>query len=628
MNSKNLSRIFLMLALMTMIIFSGSIVSGQVDEAPTRDQIEDKYKWNLNDLFATDADWEQTYKDAGEATAMFDKYKGQLGSSADLMAECLLLDDSLSSWVHRLWVYAGLSNDQDQSVAKYQEYSQQMSSLRSKMSQATSFIRPEILAIDNDKLMSFLDESKKLQQYRFFIEDMIRQKAHILSPKEEEILASTANVTDAARQIFDMMDNVDIKFGTIKDADGNEVELTRQRYSKMLESQDRDLRKRASDKYESSFLPYQNTLGATLAASVTNDYFYAKTRGYETCLDMVLDGNDIPREVFFNLIKTVDEGLAPHHKYISLRKKKLGVDTLYKYDMYIPLIPVPTMEYTYDEAVETVLAALAPLGEKYVKEAKHIFDSRWIDVYETKDKYGGGYNWGTYSVHPYILMNYSGSINNVFTLAHEIGHAMHAIYTNKNEPYTYAGHSRTCAEMASTCNEALLMDYLLKKTTNDDEKLYLLNYSLQGIEGTFFTQTMFSEFEVKAHETIESGGALSAESMKAMYREIYEKYQGPDFFLEENKDIGCLRISHFYRQYYVYSYAVSFSASQMLATRILNGEKGAIEDFYEFLSTGTSLHPVDIIKKAGIDITTTAPYENVIKIYSDLVDQYEQLLDK
>ncbi len=628
MISKNLSKTFLMLALMTLIIFSGSIVSAQVDEAPTRDQIEDKYKWNLKDLFATDDDWERTYKEAGEANVLFEKYKGKLGSSADLMAECLLLSDSLGGWVHRLWVYSGLSNDQDQSVGKYQEYYQQMSSLRAQKSQATSFIQPEILAIDNDKLMSFLDESEKLQQYRFYIEDLIRQKEHILSPEEEEILASAASVTDAARQIFDMMDNVDISFGTIVDGDGNEVELTRQRYSKMLESQDRDLRKRASDKYESSFMPYENTLGATLAASVTNDYFYAKTRGYETCLDMVLDGVNIPKEVFFNLIETVNENLEPRHRYNSLRKKILGVDTLYKYDMYIPLVPVSSMEFTYEEAVETVLAALKPLGEKYVKEVKNIFDSRWIDVYETKDKYGGGYNWGTYAVHPYILMNYSGSIQNVFTLAHEIGHAMHAIYTNENEPYTYAGHSRLCAEMASNCNEALLLDYFLKTLTDKNDKLYLLNYSLQKIEGTFFTQTMFSEFEVKAHETIESGGALSAENMRAMYREIYEKYQGPEFFLEENKDIGCLRISHFYRQYYVYSYASSYAASQMLATRILNGEKGAIEDFYEFLSTGTSLHPVDIIKKAGIDITTTAPYENVIKIYSDLVDQYEQLLEQ
>lgn len=626
MNLDKLFRTILMLATMAMIVLSGSFVLAQVDQAPTRDQMEEKYKWNLKDLFESDEDWEKTYQSAGEATSRFEQYKGQLGTSADLMAECLLLSDSLGNWVQRLWVYAGLSNDQDQSVAKYQEFNQRMSSLRSQNSQATSFIQPEILAIDTDKLMSFLDESKKLEPYRFYIEDMIRQKAHILSPAEEEILAATASVTDAARQIFDMMNNVDISFGTILDEDGNEIELTRGRYGRALESQDRAYRKRASDAFEFAYLPYQNTLGATLAASMKNDYFYTKARGYETCLEKELDGMNIPKEVFFNLIETVNNNFEAHHKYIALRKEKLGVDTLFKYDMYIPLIPVPTMEYTYEEAIELILKALAPLGKEYTDEVAKVFDSRWIDVYETQGKRGGAYNWGTYLVHPYVLMNFDGTIGRVFTLAHEIGHTMHSLYTNRNEPPVYSGHSRICAEMASTTNEALLINYLLNSIDDPAKKLYLLNYYLQQIEGKIFVQTMFSEFELKAHETIEAGGALSAESMRVMYREIYEKYQGPDFFLEENKDIGCLRISHFYRQYYVYSYSASYAASQMLATRILNEEKGAIEDFYEFLSTGTSAHTVDILKKAGIDITTPSFYQNVLDIYADLVDQYGQLL--
>jgi len=627
MNSKKLSNAHLLLALAAILIMAfGSFALAEVKEAPTRDQIEEKYKWDLTALFPSDEAWEKTYAEVEAATSEFEKYQGKLGSSADLMAECLELSDSLGNFVQQLWVYSGLKSDEDTRIGKYQEMYQRVSSLRSLFSQAVSFIEPEILAIENEKLMSFLDESERLGVYRFYIEDIIRKKAHILSPELEDMLAQVSTIARAPRQIFTMMDDADIKFGTVIDENGNEVELTRGRYSQLLESPNRRVRKEASDTYEFAYLDYENALGACLAASVNKDWFYTKARGYNTCLESRLDGDNIPTRVFHNLIETVNKNLEPLHKYVSLRKKALGVDTLFKYDMYVPLVPESKMEFTYEEAMETVLEGLKPMGKKYLKNFRMGLESRWIDVFETKGKGSGAYNWGSYSVHPYILLNFVGSIDNVFTLAHEMGHAMHAYYTNKNEPMVYAGHTNFCAEVASVCNEAVLIKYLLEKTKDRNEKLYLLNYYIQQISGTFFTQTMFSEFELKIHETVEAGGALSAEKMRGMYREIYEKYYGPDYFLEENKDLGCLRISHFYRQYYCYTYATSYAAAQLMSSKILNKEKGALEAHKKFLSTGVSNYPIEILKEAGIDMTTPEPFENVIRIFSELVDEFEKLL--
>ncbi|MCP4706458.1 MAG: oligoendopeptidase F, partial [candidate division Zixibacteria bacterium] len=521
---------------------------------------------------------------------------------------------------------SGLKSDEDTRVGEYQEMYQRVGSLRSLFSQSTSFIEPEILGMENDKLMSFLDKSERLAVYRFYIEDIIRQKAHILSPEMEDLLAQVSTIARAPRQIFTMMDDADIKFDNVTDENGNEVELTRGRYSQILESTNRKLRKEASDTYEFTYLDYENALGACLSSSVTKDWFYTKARGYNTCLENKLDGDNIPTEVFHNLIETVNNNLAPLHKYVSLRKKAMGVDTLFKYDMYVPLIADSKMEFTYEEAKDMVIKGLKPLGKEYMKNFKNGLESRWIDVYETKGKGSGAYNWGSYSVHPYILLNFVGSINNVFTLAHEMGHAMHAFYTNNTEPITYYGHTTFCAEVASVCNEAVLIKYLLEKTKDRNEKLYLLNHYIKQISGTFFTQTMFSEFELKIHETVEAGDALSAEKMRKMYRDIYEKYYGPDYYLEENKDLGCLRISHFYRQYYCYTYATSYAAAQLMSSKILNKEKGALDAHKRFLETGVSNHPVEILKEAGIDMTTPEPFENVINIFSDLVDEFEKLL--
>ncbi|MEW5922549.1 MAG: oligoendopeptidase F [Candidatus Zixiibacteriota bacterium] len=599
--------------------------SAQVEQAKTRDQIEAKYKWNLDDFFPSDAAWEETYKYLEGFIPGVESYRGKLGESPQTIVECLKMSDSISSTAHRLYVYANLKYDEDQRVSAYQEMSTRVRMLYSQVGQSTSYIEPEILEIPNETLQSFLN-SGSLGIYKFYIEDLLRKKAHILSAEQEEILALSGPVASSPSKIFQMVDNADIKFPNVKDEDGNEIELTRGRYSRLLESKNREVRREVSEAYNSAYQGYVNTLGATLAASVNGDIFYTKARGYNSCLENSLDGNNIPTGVFHSLIETVNNNLQPLHKYTTVRKKALGVDTLFGFDMYVPLVEDVKLEYTYDEAIKMVKEALQPLGKEYQKGLDKILNSRWVDVYETPGKETGAYSWGTYSVHPIMLLNFSGSLNDVFTLAHELGHAMNSYYTYQNEPYQYAGHSLFCAEVASTVNEALMVKYMMKRVQTREEKLYLVNHYIDQIMGTFYTQTWFSEFERDIHDVVEKGGALSSDSMRKMYRELYEKYYGPDYFIPEGRDLGCLRIGHFYRQFYVYQYATGYAAAELIAKKIMEGQPGATEAYLTFLKTGSSDYPINILKKAGVDMTTTEPYENVINTFGKLVDQYESLL--
>ena len=609
-----------------MIVTAMISMAGEVKEAPTRDQIEDKYKWDLTDFYPSDQTWEESLNQLKSQITQMEEFKGKLGSSGDVLARCLMLSDSLGIKAHRLYVYANLKLDEDQRVSKYQQMSRQSRSLMSDIGQAGAFIEPEILKIPDETLKSFLGSSKDLALYRFYLEDLLRRKAHVMSEEVENVLALAGSVTAGPNNVFDMIDNADIKFPVVTDENGDKVELTRQRLSKLLESTNRAIRKEASDAYNDTYLKYSNALGANLASSVEGDMFYTKVRGYKTDLDRSLDANNIPTSVFFNLIDAVNKNLAPLHKYVSLRKKLLGLDTLFVYDMSVPLVPEAKMEFTYDEAKELTLKALQPLGEEYLKNIRNAFDSRWIDVYETQGKYSGAYSWNTYSVHPVALFNFAGTLENVFTLAHEMGHAMHSYYSNISEPYVYAGHSLFTAEVASTCNEALMMKYMIDNAKDKDQKLYLLNYYIEQIFGTFYSQVWFSEFEQKIHDVVESGGALSSESMRKLYREIYVKYYGPDYFIPENRDLGALRIDHFYRMYYVYQYATGYAAAQMLSKMILDKQPGATDAYLKFIRTGSSDYPINVLKKAGIDMTTPVPVENTIKIFSDLVDQFEQLI--
>ncbi len=597
----------------------------QVKEAPTRDQIEEKYKWNLGDFYPSDEAWETALAALRARVPEVEKYQGKLGESATTLAACMMLNDTLGMEAHRLYVYANLHADEDNRVGKYQEMSEKARMLYSEIGQATSYIEPEILTIPDATLKAFL-ENKELAVYRFYLDDILRRKAHILSKEIEEVLALASPVTAGPSRIFTMLDDADIKFPNVKDENGQEVELTRGRFGRLLESQNREVRRAASDAYNETYMKYKNGLAATLAASVNTDVFYTKVRGYNSCLERGLDSDSIPVEVFHSLLKAVSENLAPLHKYMKLRKQALGVDTLFGFDLSVPLTPESKMEFTYEQACDYMLKGLKPLGKEYAASVQKALDSRWIDVYETQAKGSGAYTWGTYTVHPVMLLNFAGTLGDVFTLAHEMGHLMHNYYSYQHEPYAYAGHSLFTAEVASTCNEAIMIKYMLSQTKDRNEKLYLLNYYIDQIIGTFYTQVWFSEFELKIHEIVESGGALSADGLRKLYREVYQKYYGPDLFIPENRDLGGLRISHFYRQYYVYQYATSYAASQMLSRKILAGDKKAVDAYMEFIKTGSSDYPVNILKKAGVDMTTTEPFENTIKTFAELVDEYERLL--
>ncbi|MFQ5500453.1 MAG: oligoendopeptidase F [Candidatus Zixiibacteriota bacterium] len=601
-------------------------VAAGTEKVPQRSDIDAKYKWKVEDIYSDLGAWEADFAGFRDNMARMEQFKGNLGESADQLLNCLQLSDSLGLIGENLYVYAYLKLDEDNRESQFQELGGRISALSAKFSEATSFIEPEILDIDSDKLLTMLGSNPELDQYRFYLEDMIRQKEHILDADKEELLALADPVASAPSQIFSMITDADVTFGSIFDEDSNQVKLTRGRYYKFLESSDRRVRRDANQTYNKAYLAHVNSLAATLSASVKRDYFYMKARGYSSCLEMSLAGDNIPVDVFYNLIDAVNSNLAPLHKWASMRKKLLGVDTLYSYDMWVPILPEMKRTYEYEEAREMNLSGLKPMGDKYLAEFAKGLDGGWIDVFETEGKGSGAYQWGTYATHPFVLLNYNGQLDNVFTLAHEMGHAMHSFYTQRNEPYIYGDHSLFVAEVASTCNEAVLMKYMFRNAKTKEEKIGLLNYYIEQIIGTFYTQVMFSEFERAIHDRIEKGDAFSADYFRKTYRDIYQKYWGPELVIDSVNDLGCLRIGHFYRQFYVYQYATCYSAAQMLSQKILDGGKDDLETYLRFLSTGSSKYPVDVLKDAGVDMTSPEPINRTINLFAELVDQMEELL--
>ena len=622
--------IFVLLVTGLFITFTNTFVFAQsaAKAIPQRSDIEDKYKWSLEDIYGTDQLWEEDFSNVEGLLPEMAKFKGRLSESGKTLLECLGLQDSLWNIMDRLYVYAGLRLDEDTRVSAHQEMSDRARSLATRVEHTASFIDPEILAVPQSKLDEFIKTEKGLKLYQHYIDNIIRKRAHTLSTSEEEILAMAGDLARAPLNIWTMMNDADIKYPSIKDEEGNEVELTKQRYYKFLESSDRRVRKEASDAYSSAYLTYLNTLGATLSGGIAKDVFFAKARKYNSTLEAALDQSNIPVSVFENLIKAVDENLEPIHKYASLRKNVLKLDELHKYDLSVPLVAEAKMEIPYDSALTIIEKALAPLGKQYVADVKAGFASGWVDVYETEGKGSGAYSWGCYSAHPYMLLNYNNTLDNLFTVIHEMGHCMHGYYSNKNQPYIYAGHAIFTAEVASITNEALLMDYLLKNAKDEAQKLYLLNYYIDQIEGTFYTQVMFAEFEKAAHEKVQNGEALISASARQIYRDIFQKFYGPELVLDSLDDLGCLRIYHFYRKFYVYQYATSYAAAVTISRKILGGDREALDHYLGFLESGDSDYPVELLKKGGVDMTSPEPINKTIELFAGLVDEMEKLLLK
>ncbi len=627
MRTIGLAKLHLFVPVLILWVFGAApAMADDGSSIPQREDIDDKYKWRVEDIYETPADWEEDFTLLKSSLGSFEQYRGHLGDSPEVLLNCLWLSDSLNIVTGNLYVYAYLKLDEDNRSSEFQELGGRISALSAELEQAVAFIEPEILTLDPAALESSLEQNQKLEIYRFYLEDQMRRREHILSAREEAILALAGPLADSPRSIFTMIDDADHKLGTIIDSSGNTIELTRGRYYRILEGSDRALRRQANDTVQQSWLPYMNTLSATLGASLQQDLFFTKARGYNSCLESSLDQYNIPLSVFHSLIAAVNENLEPLHKMTSLRKRVLGYDTLFTFDLSTPLLPEFEKEYTYEETAATLLAGLKPMGQSYLDDLEMGLNSGWIDAFENEGKGSGAYSWGTYTSHPYVLMNFNGTLDNLFTLAHEMGHAMNSFYANQAEPYIYHDQSLFTAEVASTCNEAILMKYLLANAKSKEEKMVLLNHYIRQIEGTFFTQVMFSEFELAVHSRIEAGEAVSVDYFRQTYRDVFQKYYGPDLYIGENNDMGCLKLPHYYRQYYVYQYSTSYAAAQALSQKIVAGDQEALQRYMRFLATGSSRYPVDILKVAGVDMTGPEAVRRTMKLFGELVDEMERLL--
>jgi oligoendopeptidase F len=469
-------------------------------------------------------------------------------------------------------------------------------------------------------------ENEQLKIYEHYFDELMRQKPHILSEKEERLLAMAADLSMASGNIFSMLNNADIKFALIKDEEGKELELTKGRYGRFMESSDRRVRKEAFEALYASYSKLKNTLAATLSSSVRKDIFYARARNYPSALEAALDGDNVSPKVYERLIDSVHNNIDLMYKYIEIRKKMLGLAELHMYDIYTPLVKEYRMEIPYEKAKEIVVEALEPLGEEYVSVLQQGLAGGWIDVYENEGKTSGAYSWGCYESHPYVLLNYDNKLDDLFTLAHEMGHSMHSYYSNRNQPHLYSHYSIFVAEVASTVNESLLIDYLLKNCRESQEKLYLLNHYLEQFRGTVFRQTMFAEFERIIHDEVEKGGALNPETLSNIYRELNRFYYGPQMVLDQEIDMEWSRIPHFYSAFYVYKYATGFSAATALKEQILHGGTAALERYLEFLKSGSSDYPVNLLQKAGVDLNSPEPVDTALKYFSRLLKEVEEII--
>ncbi|AAM24265.1 oligoendopeptidase F [Caldanaerobacter subterraneus subsp. tengcongensis MB4] len=589
-----------------------------------RSEIDERYKWRLEDIYENEELWEEDYRKVKELLKEIVKFKGKIRTSKDLL-EVLKLNDQIGMTASKIFAYARMRRDEDNTNSKYQALSDKAMRLNIEVMSATSFIVPEILSIETEKLRNMIEELEELKIYKQYIEDLIRYKPHVLSPEEEKILAEAETLAESVSTIYSMLNHADLRFPTIKDENGNEVELTHGNFISFMQSKDRNVRKAAFEALYDTYKKFINTFASTLAGSVKKDIFYAKARRYNSSLEASLFEDNVSVEVYNNLIETVHSRLDVLHRYVRLKKKLLKLDELYMYDLYVPLIQEYDKEFTYEEAIELVLEGLKPLGEEYIDLLKKGFESRWVDVYENRGKTSGAYSWGAYGTHPYVLLNFQGKLNDVFTIAHEMGHSLHTYYSNATQPYVYAGYKIFVAEVASTCNEAILMDYLLKNSKDEKERLYVLNHFLEEFRGTVFRQVMFAEFEKLIHEMAERGEPLTAEVLNKKYYELNKLYYGDDIVVDEEISYEWARIPHFYRNFYVYKYATGFSAAIAISQMILNEGEKAVERYKEFLKSGSSDYPLNLLKKAGVDLTTPKPVNDALDVFEKLLDEFEKM---
>ena len=586
-----------------------------------REEISQQYKWKMEDLYATNEAWEADFEKLQKGIEELQKFEGTLGESAENLLKMHEMSDELNQIAEKVYVYANQRLHENTGNAYYQGLSGKAQMLIVQMGEASSYIEPELLNIPEEKLKEMLKTSG-LEKYDMYYKRLLRRKEHILSKEMEEMLAGVEEVAEGPKDTFMMFNNADIKFPVITGEDGEPVEITHGKYVKLLESQNREVRKAAFQGLYETYGKFKNTLAATYRANVKQAGFFAKARKYASSLEASLSGSAIPVEVYDSLIESVHAHLPALHEYVKVRKEKLGVDELHMYDLYVPMVGEADKKIPYEEAKEIVLKGLAPLGDDYLALLKKGFDEGWIDVYENEGKRSGAYSWGAYGTHPYVLLNYQDNLNNVFTLAHEMGHALHSYHSDEAQDYIYAGYKIFVAEVASTCNEALLIRYLLDNSKDDKEKAYLLNYFLEQFRGTLFRQTMFAEFEKQAHAKSEAGEPLTAEVLCDIYYDLNKKYFGDEIVIDKEIELEWSRIPHFYTPFYVYQYSTGFSAAIAISSKILNGEEGIVEKYKKFLSGGSSLDCIDLLKICDVDMTTKEPVEEALKVFENTLEKF------
>lgn len=596
-------------------------------ELKTRDQIDKKYKWNIEVMIPDEsiiAGELETIRN--DAAAYGEAFAGHLTESADTLLSAFQKRDDIWRRLEKIYVYARMRRDENNAETKYQAMADQCNAVIAAVSASMAFFTPELLAAPEDTVLSYIDTAKGLETYRFAICDTLRQKAHVLTQAEENILAQMSEVTGATNDIFTMLNNADIQFGRITDEDGDETEVTHGNFIKFMESHDRTVRKSAYNAVYDAYKALINTIASAYNYNTKTDVVSARIRHYESARAAALSGDNIPAEVYDNLVAEVHKNLPAMHRYVELRKKLLGVDKLYMYDMYVPLIELPETKVSFEEGLDIMRDALQPLGEEYIAKMNKGIKEGWIDVYENKGKTSGAYSFGCYDSYPYILLNYTDTLKDVFTIIHEMGHSMHSRYTRDEQPYIYGSHSIFTAEVASTVNESLLMQHLLRTEDEKEMKKYLLNMHLEEFRTTLFRQTMFAEFEDITHKAIESSETLTAEWMCQQYEDLNAQYYGPAVEKDDVIRYEWARIPHFYNAFYVYKYATGYSAATAISEKILSEGRPAAEDYIRFLKTGESDYPIELLKIAGVDMSSPEPVEKAMETFNQLLDEFESLL--
>ena len=593
---------------------------------PLRKEVNPEDCWDLSSLYTDDQAWDADFTKLSELIPTFETFRDRLSESASSLAEALAFDSEFDRTAERLGTYAFLKTAEDQADSDYQAMKARYQNLAVRASQASSYMRPEILAISTER-MAELIEDEKVAPYRLQLERLVRYRPHTLTDNEERLLAMQGEMASAASNAFRQLNDADLRFGEIEDHTGRRFELSHATFSQLLISPERKVRRNAFDQYYAQFAAHSNTLAATLCGSNQRDVYYARARNYESSLEAALFPDNVPVDVYNNLISAVRESLPNVHHYLEVRRRKMGLKDLHQYDTYVPILSDIEKQHTWDAAIEVVIESLAPLGSEYTSVLEEGLRARWADRYPNRGKQSGAFSCGSFDADPYILMNFKPEVlNDVFTLTHEAGHSMHSWHSARSQPFQYYNYTIFVAEVASTFNEQLLTEHLLKNARDDNERAYLINNELDSIRATVVRQTMFAEFEKRTHEMAEAGEPLTVDSFRSVYRELLEAYFGPDFVIDKTLELECFRIPHFYRAFYVYKYATGLSAAVALSRRVLEGGPQELQDYLSFLSAGCSKDPLDLLRDAGVDMTSPHPVATTLERFRLLTEELDQLI--